>query len=157
MQTTINAADGKILILGPFSAKNNEIWRSLGGKFSGGGSWVFPDTEGARLRVVELFGAKSDEVVAIIPLALAAVRENGGCMSIGGYVLATRRGRDYSVQTADGVTLEAGSFPSSGGSVKHPRVAASTDAVFALRCRSSFATAHGLEIQSTKAVSSIEI
>ena len=156
MQTTINAADGKILILGPFSAKNNEIWRSLGGKFSGG-SWVFPDTEGARLRVVELFGAKSDEVVAIIPLSLEAVLENGGCMSIGGYVLATRRGRDYSVQTADGVTLEAGSFPSSGGSVKHPRVAASTDAVFALRCRASFATAHGLEIQSTKAVSSIEI
>lgn len=148
MQTTIEVCDGKISVSGPYSDSNNERWRSLGGKFSGG-FWNLPDNETTRSVIAELFGAKSDEVEALVPLDKAT---GYNVLQIGGYVLAARRFRDSAVVMPDGVSLASGSFPKSGGSVKNPRVAASDDTVFRLRCRKSFAEARGLELAKAKAV-----
>lgn len=144
MQTQIQVQDGKIIITGPYSEDNNRQWRELGGKFAGG-NWVLPDNDTTRAKVAERFGAKSDEVDVLVP---ASKLRDGQIVQIGGYVLAQRRGRDYRVQMPDDVSLSGGSFSSSGGSVKNPRVSLGSDIVFRLRCRGSFAEANGLEIAS---------
>jgi hypothetical protein len=153
MQTTITIHDSKILISGPYSEKNNESWRSLGGKFAGG-NWVLPDNDTSRSMIADLFGTKSDEVEALVPYEKY---EGGQILQIGGYVLAQRRGRDYRVQMPHDVSLAAGSFSSSGGSVKNPRVAPDRDVVFRLKCRRSFAEQHELEIAPGPAACGIEI
>ena len=152
MQTEINVVDGKIIITGPYSEDNNEDYRSLGGKFSGG-SWVLPDNATVREKIACWFGSKSEEVEALVP---SSKTFGSQIVQIGGYVLASRRGRDYGVKMPDGVSLESGSFSASGGSVKNPRVGDMSDVVFRLRCRKSFAESKGLEICKTKQ-STIEI
>jgi len=154
MQTTITPLDNKITLSGPYSEENNRVWRELGGKF-GNGSWMLPDNDTARARIVELFGAKSDEVDALVPYD--KIPTKGSICQIGGYVLAQRRGRDYRVQMPDDVSLATGTFRSSGGSVKNPSVSLDYDVVFRLRCRRSFAEANGLEIATSSPVSSVEI
>lgn len=141
MQTKIEVADGRIMIRGPFSEENNVVWRSLAGKFSGG-AWVLPDTDTARAKIAELFGEKSDDVTVVLPGSKV-----GGAqiVQIGGYVLASRRGRDCSVQLADGCSLASGQFSSGGGSMKNPRVG-SEAVVYHLTVRRSFAEVNGLEI-----------
>lgn len=153
MQTTIKIDDGKIIITGPYSEDNNTVWRTLGGKFVGD-SWLLSDNDTARMQIAELFGTKSDEVDALVT---AAKVTNGKIAQIGGYVLAQRRGRDYRVEMPDDVSLAVGRFRSSGGSVKNPSVALDSDVVFRIRCRRSFAEAHGLEIAPATATSAIEI
>jgi hypothetical protein len=154
MQTTITPLDNKITVSGPYSEENNRVWRELGGKF-GNGSWTLPDTGTSRARLAELFGSKSEEVSVLVPYDRIPVK--GATCQIGGYVLASRRGRDYRVQMPDGVSLAAGTFRSSGGSVKNPSVSLDNDAVFRLRCRRSFAEANNLESVPTDSTPSIDI
>lgn len=142
MQTQIEIQAGKIVLNGPYSEKNNEVWRSVGGKFAGG-NWVLPDCETARLAVAELFGVRSEEVDALVPYGKWSGYQ---ILQIGGYVLAQRRGRDYRVQMPSDVSLASGAFAERGGSVRNPSVAPSSDVVFRLRCRRSFAERHGLTI-----------
>lgn len=155
MQTQIQVQDGKILIAGPYSEDNNQKWRELGGKFVSG-NWVLPDNDTSRSTVAELFGSKSDEVDVLVP---ANQLSDGQIVQIGGYVLAQRRARDSRVKMPDGVSLAEGSFRSSGGSVKNPRVSFDYDLVFRLRCRKSFAESNGLSIapQSNTTMPSVEI
>lgn len=141
MQTTIEV-DGELVVTGPFSPDNNEAWRGCGGKFSNG-SWRMPDTPANREAIARRFGAKSPLVDVLVE---AAKLRDGSVVQIGGYVLASRRGRDYAVRMPDGVSLESGSFSASGGSVKSPRVCAGSDVVFRLRCRQDFATRVGLPL-----------
>ena len=61
---------------------------------------------------------------------------------LGGYVLASRRGRDYSANCIE--TLVKGSFGKTGGSVKNPKANCSDDSVFGLHVRKDFAIRHGL-------------
>lgn len=153
MQTTIAVEGGKITVSGPYSESNNAAWRRLGGKFSSG-AWVLPDNDTVRTELVIRFGAKSDEVEALVPNSKA----NGtDIIQLGGYVLAQRRFRDGRVTMPDGVSLESGGFPPSGGSFKHPRVSASDDTVYRVRVRQSFAQAHGLAIAGERTVSAIEV
>lgn len=144
MQIKIEVTDGKILVTGPYSPSNNQLWRDLGGKFSNG-SWVLPDNDTTREVIANQFGAKSEEVDAFVDYSLSLVSD-GPIAQIGGYVLAQRQSRDSHVQMPSGVSLAAGSFPSSGGSVKNPHLAASDDLVFRLRCRRSFAEKCNLKI-----------
>lgn len=153
MQTEISVEDGRIVVAGPYSESNNAKYRELGGKFTGG-NWVLPDNDNVRVTLAELFGAKSDDVEVLVPLDRAT---GTNILQIGGYVLAQRRGRDWRVQMPDGVSLDAGTLPASGGSMKNPRVCASDDTVFRVRVRRSFAEREGLEIAGERATSSIEI
>lgn len=146
MQTEIKIENGTICIRGPFSADNNIVYRSAGGKFSGG-CWLLPDTDTNRAKIVELFGERSDEVDALVPANKCG---DGQQVQIGGYVLAERRERDWIVKMPDGVSLESGEFTSSGGSVKNPRVNVRSGMVFRLRCRQSFAERKGLDLAENK-------
>ena len=145
MKTQIEIAvdEGHISVKGPYSTSNNDTWRKLGGKFTDG-RWVIPDNDTSRHEVSNLFGSKS-------PLVEVAVSDEHpsvfgyGSRQIGGYVLASRRGRDSRVEMPAGVSVVSGSFPSSGGSAKSPAVYATVGTVFRLTCRDSFATAMGLE------------
>lgn len=153
MQTQITVQDGRIVVCGPYSESNNDRYRSLGGKFSGG-NWVLPDNDTTRTSLAEMYGAKSDPVEVLVPLEKAEGRD---ILQIGGYVLAQRRGRDWRVQMPDGVSLAAGSFPASGGSMKNPMVHASNDTVFRLVVRSEFARRMGLEVAGDRKASAIEV
>lgn len=152
-QVSITPDAGSIQIRGPYSTINNDAWRALGGKYSQG-AWHLPDNSTTRETVAQLFGAKSDLVEVLVPLSRA---DGSQTLQIGGYVLASRRSRDSRAELPDGVSLAAGSLPRSGGSVKNPRVAADTDTVFRLACRTSFADAHGLQPAATPAAPEIEI
>ena len=151
-QISISISDNHITVSGPYSPSNNEIYRSIGGKFSDG-SWSIPDTQNAREQIADLFGTKSDLITVEIPVGKIL---DDDIVQIGGYVLASRRGRDARVTIPDGVFLAAGTIPPSGGSVKYPRVDPSSNAVFHLVCRKSWADKNGLtQIAQTEA--SIEI
>jgi hypothetical protein len=63
-------------------------------------------------------------------------------LRLGGYLLASRRGRDYGAEIVE--TLVSGTIPKSGGSVKNPAVSASDDSVFELEVRRDFAERLGL-------------
>lgn len=144
MQIEIGVVGNEIVIRGPYSEDNNTIWRQLGGKFFGQDkSWHLPDNDTARAKVAELFGERSDLVEVVIS-ADKCDRKYGSSVEIGGYVLASRRGRDYRVEMPHGVSLESGSFTASGGSVKNPRVGLTYGMTFRLVCRKAFADARGL-------------
>ncbi len=142
MQTKIEVTGGTVVVTGPFSESNNEQYRALGGKFTGG-AWRLPDNDNVRQHIAELFGSASDLVDVEVPLDSSVGKHT---RQIGGYVLASRRGRDYPVRMPDGVSLISGSFPERGGSVKNPRVCADASTVFRLTCRESFAVARGLKV-----------
>lgn len=146
MQVKIEVIEGTVHVVGPYSTENNDVWRSLGGKFTGG-RWVMPDNETTRQKIAAMFGTKSEEVEVLVPNERLT---DGEIVQIGGYVLAQRRGRDSRVEMPDGVSLAAGYFPSSGGSMKHPRVGIGEGNVFRLKCRRSFAEANGLELAVEK-------
>lgn len=152
-QISISIDNNTITVVSPYSAVNNVAFRELGGKFADG-AWRLPDNDSSRSRLAELFGSKSDEVDALV----SADTLYGDVHQVGGYVLAERRGRDWAVRLATGVSLASGGFPSSGGSRANPSVSAHSGTVYRLRCRRSFAEAHGLEIApATVTTSSIEI
>lgn len=69
-------------------------------------------------------------------------REDGSQIVLGGYSLASRRGRDFAANAIE--TLVQGVFGTSGGSVKSPRANCSDDSVFGLNVRKDFAIRHGL-------------
>lgn len=144
MQTKIEIENRVIVITGPYSEDNNTIWRQLAGKFSVG-AWKIPDTDTARAKIAELFGERSEDVTVSLPSSIVG---GGQIVQLGGYVLASRRGRDYPVQLAPGCSLADGSFSSSGGSVKNPRVG-DTPVVYHLKVRRAFAEKHGLEVVNT--------
>lgn len=152
-QISISIDNDSITVVSPYSASNNVAFRELGGKFVDG-AWRLPDNDSSRARLAELFGAKSDEVDALV----SADNLRGGVHQIGGYVLAERRERDWGVRLATGVSLASGGFPSSGGSRANPSVSAHSGTVYRLRCRRAFAEANGLEIAPSAATtSSVEI
>jgi len=66
---------------------------------------------------------------------------NDQYVSIGGYLLASRRGRDYGANIHE--TLVSGTVPKSGGSVKNPNVSLSADCVFEVEVRKDWAIANG--------------
>ena len=66
MQVKIEVIEGTVHVVGPYSTENNDVWRSLGGKFTGG-RWVLPDNETVRKKIAEMFGAKSEEVEVFVP------------------------------------------------------------------------------------------
>ncbi len=153
MQTNIKIEGEKIHIASPYSEENNAKYRALGGKFAYG-VWLLPDNSTTRQTVAEMFGAKSGLVETLVPYD--KITTFGKICQIGGYVLASRRGRDNRVEMPEGVSLAEGKLRSSGGSVKNPSVALDSDVVFRLVCRQAFAEANGLEIP-TDEIPAVEV
>ena len=145
-QIEINIEDGKITITGPFSGTNNEIYRKIGGKFVEG-RWFIPDSQPAREKIAELFGAKSEIVTIAVPAdSVVENKYHGGRIQVGGYVIASRRRKDSEVELPRGVIVAVGSLSHRGGSYNYPEVAASDDVVFHVNVRRAFAEKSGFEI-----------
>lgn len=144
IQIHITLEDGTIGVRGPYSESNNSQYRSLGGKFSNG-KWTLPDNDTTRKTLAELFGERSEEVEVLAP-AESCTGKYGTIVQLGGYVLAQRRGRDSRVEMPSGVSLAAGRFRSSGGSVKNPRVSLDDDVIFRVCVRKSFADSMKLQL-----------
>lgn len=143
-QIQISKSNGSISIVAPYSETNNAKFRNRGGKYDRSSGWVFADAPASRELISELWGDESPLCVVRIPLGDA--KSCGNQEMLGGYVLASRRGRDYRVELADGVTLMEGSFCGSGGSVKNPCVTWDGDVVLHVVVRRSFAERNNLTI-----------
>lgn len=145
-QVEISIADGKITVAGPFSGTNNEIYRKIGGKFTDG-AWEVPDSQPAREKIAELFGAKSDIVTIAVPAdSITENKHHGGRIQVGGYVIASRRHTKSDVTLPRGVIVAVGSLSHRGGSYNYPEVNASADVVFHVNVRRAFAEKSGYEI-----------
>lgn len=145
-QIQIKRTGGEIEIIAPYSTENNDKFRSRGGKYDRERGWYFPETPATEEMILSLWGQES-------PLCTVAIRPEdcescGNQLKLGGYVVASRRGRDYRVEMSEGVAIYSGEFERSGGSVKSPRVTWSGDVLLHVVMRQSFAQAHGLQIVS---------
>lgn len=105
------------------------------GKWTGN-SWKF-STEIVEDIFEKLFG-KSDKIVKVI-ITNKDVTTNDQILAIGGYSVCQRKGRDTSVRLFRGVELIAGSFSSSGGSMRHPSVDMDDDVKLTMYVRQDFA------------------
>lgn len=150
MQVRIEETEDNIKVVAPYSPTNNKVYKETDGKWDAAASaWVFPKTEATQRMLAELFGAQSEIVTA----KLVGAKDITICdnfWQVGGYVIASRRGRDNPVNVADGVQVTAGTFRAFCGSVKHPAVGylGQDGLAFTLVCYRSFAEAHELEIVS---------
>lgn len=140
-QVKITVQDDTITLDAPYSAVNNEIYRNKSGKYKKGVGWVFPDCRPVRKMLFDLF--QWIEGCGIKTLGIADVdcehhyvRSQWGNSAeylYKGYVIATRKGRDARAQIPeDGVIIDEGGFPASGGSVKNPSVFPDTGSTFIL-------------------------
>lgn len=117
--------------------------RKWGGKFVNG-AWEVKNT---RLGAVqELIGKDQNDLVEVEVGREEWEDEYEPQLRIGWHVLASRRGRDSRPDIY--ANLVAGEIPSSGGSVKNPRVGPSADARFRLYVPRDFAEARNLLIVS---------
>jgi len=132
------------------------VWRSMGGRFDGvNKEWVFPGSSADRVskEVERLFGLSDENPVTVRVRAGdmgsgdGAFRgwSDGPQVTLGGYVLATRRQRDQ--RATQVVPLVEGLIPMSGGSAKRPAVNPSPDAIFEIEVRRDFADANGLDYE----------
>lgn len=126
MQTQINIEirneDNTIAIHSPYLQPNIAKFKAAGGKWDGSKFWILPDCENSRNLLQELFNWVEGCGVTEIALDYYSrdVQSYGNCYFYKGYVLASRKHRDYAVSQPDGVILSKGSYPESGGSVKNP-------------------------------------
>jgi hypothetical protein len=148
IQIRIEETEQSIKLYAPYSPLNNKDYKSRGGRWDKDSSaWVFPKTEATQKMLAELFGAPSEIVTAKVEYKDIEVFEN--FWQCGGYVVASRRGRDYPARIADGVQVTKGQFRDSCGSAKNPKVGYSSDGLeFSLVCYRSFAESKKLEIVS---------
>ena len=143
-QVTITIIKDELCINAPYSAVNNKIYREKGGRFNQRKSvWEFASTSTTEKMISELFGNINDLVETVVKMDQIDIQ--GAEWHIGGYKLASRRGRDYNVEIPTGVQLKIGSFPSSGGSMKNPQVAGNVESMV-LICARDFAEKENLEI-----------
>jgi len=144
-QVIITIIKDELCINAPYSAVNNKIYREKGGRFNQRKSvWEFASTSTTEKMISELFGNVNDLVEATVKMDQIDIQ--GAEWHIGGYKLASRRGRDYLVEIPTGVQLKNGSFPSSGGSMKNPQVAGNNVESMGLICARDFAERENLEI-----------
>lgn len=140
----VDELPGMIAVKSVYSERNNSFFRTIEGKwYPHLYVWAFPDSMTARSILADLFGEKSEDVEVLVPYEVIDLR-HGPIVQVGGYVLASRRGRDDRVMVPDGVYLEEGKFASSGGSRANPSVGLDSGMVFRLVCRQSFASRYNL-------------
>lgn len=126
-------ADGeiKVKVVSPYSNEFVQIARQMNGVFNRETkAWYFPaeDLDVVRGRVKEIYGVDplEDEQEETVSVQFDIGESCGNyyyrSFFAMGRDIAYRPGRDSSVRLGEGVTLVAGKFPSSGGSVKNPNI-----------------------------------
>jgi len=97
--------------------------------------WCFDprDEQKVREKCVLLYGTDGERTAPTCTIRYSVGGRDGHTLSLGGRTLVRRKGRDYRVALGDGVVVLEGGFPSSGGSVKNPRVNAHDGTVLEVR------------------------
>lgn len=125
MKTIIE--NGKIKVQSEYNRDFITRAKSIQGKWNSP-YWVFPEENINELREILLdiygeCGELADEVPVTVTVDLNLDDyDYGADIKIGGVTVVRRRYRDSDVIYSDNVMLISGGFPSSGGSMKNPRV-----------------------------------
>ncbi len=140
MISSYKVEGNKIVVNTPYSETIVAQCRKWAGKFEKGRGWVLPLSRLPEIQAV--LGVNQEDQVEV---EVGGEHFSGYAqIQTGWFVLVGRRGRDRGADVyAD---LVAGEIPSSGGSVKNPRVGESADAKFRLWVPRDFALAHNLPI-----------
>jgi hypothetical protein len=128
-----------------YAPRHISRFRTMGGKWQAP-YWVFPPMSLKMITdyVSEQWGLGDADTDVLVPVT----DERDGQAYWIGYVLASRKGRDWAAQLVDSTGCDQ-PIPSSGGSMKSPRVNAPSEARFALRIPREFAVRHGLLPEAT--------
>lgn len=117
----------KLELKAPFYPTFPKAARELGGTWSESGqAWYFDPRDESRVRDLcrETYGTDGLEEPDLVDVRVALDEYHDDYRSIWRYgrLLAKRPYRDSSVRLGEGVIVVEGGFPSSGGSMKHPRL-----------------------------------
>lgn len=139
MTVKITVAGKTVSVSSPYHAGFVADARAMNGKWNSGAvAWVFDARLESRVRESCLthYGTDGAQSVPLVTMQLKARDAAGDCpwdngsqWLLAGRVLLSRPGRDSAVSIGDGVSLDCGSLPKSGGSAKYPMVEASEDTV----------------------------
>ena len=122
----IGKETGRVYVKSPYNKNFVDAAGKLNGKWvSGSGEWAFDGRDEARVResCIAIYGTDGTTQAALVTLRVTLGGIDGIEITLGGRSLVRRPGRDSRVKLGDGVVVLEGGFPSSGGSVKNPRVA----------------------------------
>lgn len=135
----IGTQTGRVFVKSPYHAGFVTEARKLNGKWVNteefGGEWAFDGRDEQRVRdlCIRLYGTDGRTQASLVTLRVTLGSWDGSDITLGGRSLVRRKGRDYRVELGDGVVVLEGGFPSSGGSVKNPRVDARDGTVLEVR------------------------
>jgi hypothetical protein len=136
VQIRIGTETGRVYVKSPYNKAFVERARELNGKWVASTSeWGFDGRDEQRVRdlCIELYGTDGRTQTNLVTLRVALGSRDGSDISLGGRSLVRRKGRDYRAELGEGVIVLEGGFPSSGGSVKNPRVAPHDGTVLEVR------------------------
>lgn len=128
-RVSIAATGDKIAVTSPYDAGFVAGARALHGAFANG-VWTFDGRDIDRIRALcmEVYGTTGETAAAesdVVTVRVTLTEYPHGAerdFRLAGRRLAWRPGRDSRVLLGDGVVVLDGAFPSSGGSVKNPRL-----------------------------------
>jgi len=144
-QIQITPIASGIAVRGPYSAQNNEAYKSVGGIYDRGGRrWILPDNEVSWQLLHDLYGAEGPIVLTEIEPTCFTI--SGSQWQLGGYVVArwdTRKGR---IQIFDGVELIKGEWDQAKSASLGTPCLMAGDSVFQIQVRHDFAVTNWLEI-----------
>lgn len=126
----VTKENGLIKVQSDYSAEFVKRAKMLQGKWKSP-CWVFPEENEPELKalLLEIYGENGDPQETVDLIINIGQMPNDQTISLGGYLLASRKSRDYAVTLGDNVILVSGGFPKSGGSAKYPYVDADDDTV----------------------------
>lgn len=129
--------NGRVSVRTPYNPDFPAGAKRLGGRWDAASKvWSFDarDEERVRALVREHYGTDGSEPVTLVTLRCRA--DQLSCSQdlwVAGRKVAYRPGRDNSVRLGEGCVIIEGGFPSSGGSVKNPRLSPKSGTVIEVR------------------------
>jgi hypothetical protein len=133
----VSVENGRLLTRTPYNPDFPAGAKRLGGRWDAASRvWAFDarDEERVRALVREHYGTDGSEPVTLVTLRCRA--DQLSCnqdLWVAGRKVAYRPNRDDYVRLGDGCIIVEGGFPSSGGSVKNPRLSPKSGTVIEVR------------------------
>jgi hypothetical protein len=125
----ITTENGKLAVVAPYKPGFVSRAKTLGGKWDGiRKAWVFDanDTDLVKRALRAHYGEDGSPVDRVTVIVDVSDYDNDDEVDILGRILCSRPGRDDCVRLGEGVLLESGGFPGSGGSMKYPKLGKNT-------------------------------
>lgn len=137
MEISITNSGQQVVLAAPFNPDLPSAARRIGGKFDGASkTWTFDARDKDRVRELarDIYGTDGTPTRTVtVRWTLGWDDRNERELWLAGRPIAARIARDSAARLGEGVIIIAGGFPSSGGSVKNPRLQAREDTVLEIR------------------------